>query len=80
MSDSQSKKLSPGGMVILTRVPQGLLDGLPREDQQAICQVIGKPVLLSEYDDDGKAELKFTDDAGRIHFIRVQPTFLQPVK
>jgi len=80
MSDTENKKLSPGEMVVLTEIPPGLLRGLPWEDQQAISEVLGKPVLLNEYDDDGRAELKFTDNAGRIHFICVKPTFLRPVK
>ena len=44
-------------MVILTAIPQGFLDDLPEEDQQAIREIVGKPVLLNEYDDAGRAEL-----------------------
>jgi hypothetical protein len=61
----------PGDLVILTRIPPGLLKGLPCEDQHAIADVIGKPVLLSEYDDTGRAELEFIDEEGIIHYIYV---------
>jgi len=60
MSVSDSKPL-PGEMVVLTRIPPGLLDGLPQEDQNAIVAIIGKPVMLVEFDEDGRAELHFDD-------------------
>lgn len=43
----------PGETVVLTSIPPGLLDGLPQEDQKAIVAIVGKPVLLVEYDEDG---------------------------
>ena len=46
-------KLSPGEMVSLTSLPPGLVDGLPQEDQDAIVAIVGKPVLLVGYDEDG---------------------------
>jgi len=58
-------------------MPPGLLDGLPPEDQRAISEVFGKPVLLNEYDDHGRAELEFTDREGVIHFIYVDPSFIR---
>jgi len=59
------------GSVGIDRWPRGLLDDLPKEDQKAISEIVGKPVRLNEYDDDGRAELKFTDSDGGIHFIYV---------
>jgi hypothetical protein len=59
MNDSIKPK--PGDMVVLTAVPPGLLDGLPQEDQHAITAMVGKPVLLVGYDDDGRAEVCFDD-------------------
>ena len=52
---------SPGEMVSLTSLPPGLVDGLPQEDQDAIVAIVGKPVLLVGYDEDGRAELHFDD-------------------
>ena len=66
----------PGSMVILRELPPGLIDGLPRDDQIAISDVLGKEVLLVEYEEDGRAELKFTDPHGVIHSIYVDPSFI----
>lgn len=72
----KENKPKPGDFVLLTKVPPGLLEGLPLEDQRAIRAVVGKPILLSEYDKDGRLELEFTDRKGTIHFIYVQPSFV----
>ena len=80
-SKARGKKriAAPGSSVILTKLPPGLLRGLPREDQKAIRQIVGKPVLLERYDDDGRAELKFNDayQAGYSHSIFVNPKFIK---
>jgi uncharacterized protein len=67
----------PGDSVIVTALPAGFLDGLPSGDKQAITAVIGKPILLKEYDNEGRAELEFTDDKGVIHFIYVNPSLIR---
>jgi hypothetical protein len=79
-SRKRKTRLKPGGSVVLTELPPGLLDGLPAEDQRAISDAVGKPVQLVEYDDDGRAELEFTDAHGVIHFIYVNPNFIEPAK
>jgi hypothetical protein len=83
MSAPESKP-SAGEMVVLTSIPPGLLDGLPEEDQRAIVAIVGKPVLLVEYDEDGRAELQFDDpfdgragDYSHTHSIRVVPEFIE---
>jgi hypothetical protein len=68
----------PGEWVVLTEVPPGMLNGLPAEDQQAIIEVVGKPVILNEYDEAGRAELEFKDRGGNLHFIYVDPRFIGP--
>ena len=72
-----SKRPKPGTQVMLTEVPPGLQNGLPEEDQQAIAEAVGKPILLNEYDEDGRAELQFTDKEGVIHFIYVNPSYIK---
>ncbi len=67
----------PGDSVVVTALPAGFLDDLPREDQQAITAGIGKPILLKEYDEAGRAELELTDDKGVIHFIYVDPSLIR---
>lgn len=76
-------KLQVGDMVILVAVPPGFLDGLPDEDQRAICAMVGKPVQLIGWDEDGRAELHFDDpfatrthDCRDTHSIWVGPEFI----
>ena len=79
------KKPSPGQMVVLTALPRGLLDGLPQDDQDAIAGVVGKPVLLVGYDEDGRAELEFEHPSktrrshryAHSHTIWVAPEFIR---
>ena len=73
-SDEQPK---PGEMAVLTELPPGFLNDLPTEDERAISEVVGKPILLNEYDEDGRAELEFTDQHGVIHCIYVRAEFLR---
>ena len=70
-------KPKPGESVVLTQIPQGMLDDLPPEDQRAIIEVVGKPILLNEYDDAGRVELEFKDSEGQIHYIFVAPEFIR---
>ena len=70
------KKPKPADRVILNGLPPKWLDDLPKSDQLAIARVIGTEVLLLEYDEDGRAELEFTDDAGAIHSIFVDPKYI----
>jgi hypothetical protein len=73
---SGRRKPKPGETVVLIEIPPGLLDGLPTEDQEAITEAVGKPIRLTEYDNDGRAELEFTDRNGVIHSIFVKPDFV----
>ena len=67
---------NPGDKVVLKELPPGLIDGLPSDDQEAIREVIGKPIILNGYDADGRAELEFTDNAKVAHFIYVDRRFI----
>ena len=66
-----------GDFVVLIATPPGLLNGLPLEDQKAITEIVGTPILLSNYDDDGRAELVFNDRRGHVHYIYVDPSLLR---
>ena len=77
MTDMKGKRPRPGDTVILIEVPPGLLEGLPIVDQRAISEMVGKPVILNEYDEHGRAELEFKDSEGVIHFIYVDPHFIK---
>jgi hypothetical protein len=62
--------VKPGEAVVLTALPDGLVDGLPKEDQEAISAIVGHPVQLLAYTDDGRAELNY-DSQGGVHSIFV---------
>jgi hypothetical protein len=79
MADAENIKPKPGEKVVLMGVPAGMLADLPVEDQQAINEVLGKPILLNGYDDAGRAELEFKDGNGVIHFIYVRTEFIRTV-
>ena len=77
---SSRDKPKPGDTVVLTAIPPGLLDNLPIEDQRAISEIVGKPVRLNEYADEGRAELEFTGRDGEVHFVYVSPNFIRAAK
>lgn len=64
----------------LIEVPPGFIDDLPRADQKAISAIVGQPILLVGYDDDGRAELEFKERNGTFHKLYVKPSFIRPVK
>jgi len=81
---NDNSKPTAGETVVLKAVPPGLLDGLPQEDQDAITAIVGKPVILVEYDEDGRAELLFKDPIddhsdfdAHIHTIWVPASFIR---
>jgi len=73
---TRSKKPTAGDAAVLVAIPPGLLNDLPPEDQRAIAEVVGKPIRLVEYDEDGRAELEFTDSENVIHSIWVDPRYI----
>lgn len=58
-------------------LPPKFLDDLPAEDQRAISNVIGKAIILREYDEDGRAVLEFEEEDGTGHTIWVKPSFVK---
>ena len=80
MSDQKkdpSKKPKPGQRVLLRRLPEGFTDDLPLEDQRAISAAMTQPMVLNQYEDDGRAELEFTDANGTVHFIYVDSGLIE---
>jgi hypothetical protein len=80
MESSRKKRIKEGCSVALMAIPPGLLRGLPKEDKKAISEIVRKPIRLVKYEEDGRAELQFTDSVGVIHFIYVSPKFIRAVK
>ena len=77
MASAENTRPKPGDKVVLTSLPPGMLDDLPIEDQQAIAQAVGKPILLTGYDEDGRAELEFQIGNADFRFIYVSPEFIR---
>ena len=77
MTNAPRGRPKSGDRVVLIELPPGLLDELPTEDQEAISAIVGKTVVLNEYDDVGRAELEFNDAGGNIHLIYVNPEFIR---
>jgi hypothetical protein len=73
----ENQKPKPGDRVILTAIPPELMNDLPSEDQQAITEILGKPIVLNAYDEDGRAKLEFTDRSGNFHFVYVRQDFIK---
>jgi hypothetical protein len=80
MTNAENGRPRPGSPVILTKAPPGLLDDLPMQDRRAIAEAVGKPIVLNEYGEDGRAELEFKDSEGVTHFIYVKPDFIRAVE
>ena len=73
--------------VVLVAIPPGFLDDLDEEDQRAITAIVGQPVELVGYDEDGRAELTFpdpfdvhTDEYSSTHTIWVEMEFIKPYR
>jgi hypothetical protein len=79
MTNGEGKKPKPGDTVVLTQIPSGMgmLNDLPMEDQEAISEIVGKPILLREYDNAGRAELEFKDGNRNFHYVYVNPEFIR---
>jgi hypothetical protein len=81
MMGAPTNKPKPGEMVLLVGLPSGFLDDLPQKDQRALREMVGKPILLSEYDEDGRAVLEFTEaDGGTGRTIYVDPRFIEAIR
>jgi hypothetical protein len=77
---SRKPLLKLGGKVFLRELPPGLLEGLPEEDQKAISAIVGAPVRLTGYDQDGRLELEFVEASGTIHTIYIDRQYVMATK
>lgn len=75
--DCDGYALSAGDVVLLVKVPDSLLSGLPVEDQDAIRSQIGKVLKVDAFDNYGNAEVEFVDNNGDLHTIWVNSTYLK---
>jgi hypothetical protein len=79
MGDSRRKPL-PGGSVFIRETPPGLFSGLSEDDQRAVFAILNEPIRLNAYDDEGRAELEFTDSQGMIHFLYVSQDLIKTIE
>jgi hypothetical protein len=70
----------PGTRVLITHAPPDFLSGMAPNDRHAIAEILGKPVLLVDYDADGRAELSFSDRNKSLHFIYIDPIYIKTAK
>jgi hypothetical protein len=77
---SKASLPKPGQKVVLKELPPGFVDGLPEEDQKAISAIVGVPVKLSGYDEDGRLELEFVEANGTFHHIYVDRQYVKATK
>jgi hypothetical protein len=69
-----------GGEVVLEKLPPGLIDGLPKSDQEAIAAIVGVPIQFLGYEEDGRIGLEFVDDYGIFHHIYVDRQYVKAIK
>lgn len=82
-SDSEGNKLFLNNTVLLLGIPDGLLDDLPDEDQDAILKLIGKKLMIQGFHDNYKLEIEYIYPEGSKSFCRsiwVNPSFVVLVK
>jgi hypothetical protein len=76
IATSKRSLLKPGERVVLEKLPPGLLNGLPEEDQKAVSAIVGVPIPFLGFDD-GRLDLEFVEDDGTIHTIYVDRQFVK---
>jgi hypothetical protein len=67
--DRSGKALKKGNIVRIERIPESLLRGLPKEDQQAIESCRGKSFAIAGFNSSGEAEIEFEDASNDRHTI-----------
>ena len=82
LGDGQKKrrqrKLNRGQRVILKPLPPEVISSLPREEQQVITAVVGRPIVFfNKHERDGRVELEFVGDDNTTHLIYIDPTLMK---
>jgi hypothetical protein len=78
--DMNGIKILKGSKVRIPVAPNGLLSGLPEEDQFAIRTIIGKKLFVKDFDQYGHVELHFKDKDGDYHYIWVRPSEVEVIE
>lgn len=80
MRHPSQNRPKPGARVVIVKEPPDIMLGLPDHARIAISEILGKPILLTGYDADGRAELEFRDRNRSMHFIYVDPIYIKAAK
>jgi len=77
IKDGDGRPINVNDMLIISRVSEDLLRGLPVEDQKSIRDQVGHSVSVQGFDDHGNVEVEFKDSADMIHTIWIEPRCLR---
>ena len=77
--DVSGRVLRRGDEVTIKRIPESLVRGLPHTDQQAINDCLGKSFKISGFNDQGEAEIEFTDAEDVFHTIWIEAGCLDKI-
>lgn len=67
--DVSGKVLRRGDVVTVESIPESLVRGLPQSDQRAINDCLGRSFKISGFNDQGEAEIEFTEAEDEFHTI-----------
>jgi hypothetical protein len=62
-------ELKKGDVIEVRRIPSTLVSNLPKDDQCAIEQCVGKRFPISDFNDQGEVEVEFLDSENNPHTI-----------
>ena len=61
----------------MDKLPPGLIDGLPEEDQKAILAIVGIPIRFTGIEKGGRVRLEFVEQNGTMHAIFVDRQYVK---
>jgi hypothetical protein len=78
--DETGQVLRRGDIVLVKRLPDGLLRGLPANDQTAIRKCVGLTFAIADFNPQGEAEIEFADESNDFHTIWIATNCLVRTK
>jgi len=77
--DVSSGVLRHGDTVTVKRIPESLVRGLPLSDQRAINNCLDRSFEISGFNDQGDAEIEFTDARNEFHTNWIDTSCLEKI-
>jgi hypothetical protein len=78
--DETGQLLRRGDIVVVKRLPDGLLRGLPDNDQTAIRKCVGLTFAIVDFNPLDEAEIEFKDESNDFHTIWIATNCLEKTK